>query len=123
MSAFTGLKALVVEDEGAVALLIEDMLVEMGCEIVASVARFAEARSVAETAVFDFAVLDINLAGISALSIAHMLRERRIPFILSTGYGASGIPPELTGNPVLGKPFTRAQFRQAIAAALSGQRT
>lgn len=119
MNALSGLKALVVEDEGSIALLIEDMLLEFGCEIAASAARLAEAREVAETGTFDFAVVDVNLAGESILPIAVVLRRRGIPFILSTGYGAAGVPAELKGHPVLGKPFTIEQFRQAISAALS----
>lgn len=65
MSEFSGIKVLIVEDEGFVALLIEDMLQDLGCEIVASVAGLKEACMVAETAQIDFAVLCwiLTLAG------------------------------------------------------------
>ncbi|WVV47017.1 hypothetical protein THH46_17980 [Pseudomonas sp. NA13] len=54
---------LLVEDEGAVALLIEDMLEAFGCEVVASVARLAAARDMAGSVQVDLAILDVNLAG------------------------------------------------------------
>lgn len=119
MTDLSGLKALVVEDEGGVALLIEDMLLDLGCEIAGSVARVAKACEVARTATFDFAVLDVNLDGEPAFPIASILRERRIPFLFSTGYGESGLPPEFNAHPVLSKPFGMADLRRVIAAALS----
>nr|BFE97580.1 hypothetical protein GCM10020185_81160 [Pseudomonas brassicacearum subsp. brassicacearum] len=63
MTPFVGVRVLVVEDEGAVALLIEDMLEEFGCEVVASVARLAAARDMAGSVQVDLAILDVNLAG------------------------------------------------------------
>src|ERR1044071_3514388 len=119
MKALAGLKALVAEDEGSIALLIEDMLLDFGCEIAASAARLAVACKLAQTVSCDFAVLDVNLAGQSALPVALLLRERGIPFVFSTGYGATGVPGEMADHPVLGKPFTREQLRQAILSALS----
>ena len=47
MADLTGLRVLVVEDEGAVALLIESMLEELGCHVTASVATLAKAQSAA----------------------------------------------------------------------------
>jgi CheY-like chemotaxis protein len=119
MNDFFGLKALIVEDEGSIALLIEDMLLGLGCEITASAARLSEACEVAQTATFDFAVLDVNLDGKPAFPVADILRERRIPFVFSTGYGASGVPTEFIGHPVLSKPFSIRNLQSAILQALS----
>jgi len=118
MSELSGLKVLVVEDEGAVALLIEEMLEDLGCKIAASTARFAQACRIAATADIDLAVLDINLDGQPAFPIAEILRERQIPFLFSTGYGKSGLPHEFTGQPVIGKPFSMAELQKAIASIL-----
>ncbi len=118
MSEFAGLKVLVVEDEGFVALMIEDMLLDLGCEIAASVARLSHAREVAATAQVDFAVLDVNLDGQPVFPVADILRERRIPLLFSTGYGAGGLPGEYLSHPVVGKPFSLEELRRGIAAAL-----
>ena len=119
MNDLTGLKALVVEDEGGIALMIEDMLEELGCEIAASVAHLTQAGDLASTADVDFAVLDVNIAGKPVFPVAQVLRARKIPFVFSTGYGEGGLPPEFAGNPVVGKPFSIDGLRHAISIALA----
>ncbi|WP_274425311.1 response regulator [Chelativorans sp. YIM 93263] len=118
MTQLQGLSVLVVEDEGSVALLIEDMLQDLGCEIVASVARLAEALKVAATAEVDLAVLDVNLDGQPVFPVAELLRERQIPLVFSTGYGTSGLPREFSSHPVLCKPFSMTELQQTVALAL-----
>jgi CheY-like chemotaxis protein len=98
------------------------MLLDLGCEIAASVAELGRACEVAHTVGIDFAVLDVNLNGYSALPVAQILRERRIPFIFSTGYGAGGVPHEFAAYPILPKPFVSADLRDKIAAALGAHR-
>jgi CheY-like chemotaxis protein len=120
MTHFAGVKVLVVEDEGAVAIMIEDMLEALGCEIVSSAARVAEAREIAATADIDLAVLDVNVAGLPVFPVAEILRERQIPFLFSTGYGASGLPTEFAGQPVLSKPFSEQELQQKLSLILRG---
>jgi CheY-like chemotaxis protein len=119
MPEFAGLKALLVEDEGAVALLIEDMLVELGVSIVASVARLVDACEIARTAALDFALLDINLGGQMVFPVAHILRERRIPFVFSTGYGIASPGRQFDDVPVIGKPFAIGQLKQTLHTLLN----
>lgn len=123
MIEFPGLKVLIVEDEGFVALMIEDMLQDLGCEIVGSVARLAEASGLAAAAKVDLAILDINLAGQPSFPLAEILRERGIPFVFSTGYGQSGLPHEFAGYPLIGKPFSIKELQQTIALALQSDDT
>ena len=118
MTGLSGLKALVVEDEGSVAFMIEDMLQELGCTVHASVARLEDARGIAQKAMVDFALLDVNLNGQLVFPVAEILRRRRIPFVFSTGYGASGITDEFRNYPVLGKPFTLGDLQHKLAVAL-----
>ncbi|UUP19690.1 response regulator [Nitratireductor thuwali] len=118
MTGLSGLRVFVVEDEGFVALMIEDMLQEMGCEIAASVARLASAREIAATAEIDLAILDVNLDGQPVFPVAEILRERQIPLVFSTGYGINGLPREFTGHPVLGKPFSIVDLQKMMTLAL-----
>lgn len=115
----TGLTALLVEDEGTVAILIEDMLRELGYEVAASVANLRDACRIADTAEFDIAVLDVNLAGNPSYPVAAILRKRSIPFVFSTGYGASGIPPEFKAQPILAKPFSFEDLESKLSEALA----
>jgi CheY-like chemotaxis protein len=118
MSQLNGLKALVVEDEAGVALLIEDMLTELGCEITAMAALLPRACQLAQSAVVDFAVLDVNLNGLPVFPVADILRERGIPFVFSTGYGANGLPNQYKNQPLVTKPFALENLERQLLIAL-----
>ncbi|MBT2338428.1 MULTISPECIES: response regulator [Pseudomonas] len=120
MTPFPGTRVLVVEDEGAIAMLIEEMLEDLECTVVASVARLAAALEHARSVEVDLAILDVNLAGERVFPVAEILRERNIPFLFSTGYGASGIPDEFAGIPVLHKPFSEGELQQKVGLVLRG---
>jgi DNA-binding response OmpR family regulator len=118
MTAFPGIRVLLVEDEGAIAMLIEEILEDLGCTVVASVARLAKALEKASVVDVDLAILDVNLAGEYVFPVASVLRARNIPFLFSTGYGASVLPKEFAGCPVLHKPFAERDLRLKMALAL-----
>ena len=102
-----GLRVLIVDDETLVAMLLEDMLGDLGCEVAASVSRVAQALLAAqdESRPFDVAILDVNVAGESIAPVADALAVRGTPFVFATGYGASGAPEGHRGRPTLQKPF------------------
>lgn len=118
MTNYSGLKVLVVEDEGLVALMIEDMLQDLGCEVVASVPRLDEACALAADKELDLAILDVNLAGQPSFPVAKILCDRGLPFIFSTGYGTAGLPPEFAHSPVVAKPFSSRALEEAVRHAL-----
>lgn len=118
MRKFDGIKVLIVEDEGFIALMIEDILQDLGCEIIASVARLKEACTIASSVELDLAVLDINLGAERSFPVAKILQERRVPFVFSTGYGTAGLPAELSGSPVLSKPFSAKALQEILSSAL-----
>lgn len=119
MVELSGLKVLVVEDEGAVALLIEDMLADLGCEVTHSAAHLAKACELASSAVVDFALLDLNLNGSSTLPVASILKQRGIPFVFCTGYGTSGLTEEFASYPTLVKPFVLTDLRAKVSLAVA----
>tara|TARA_R100001143_G_scaffold40952_2_gene37266 strand:+ start:3379 stop:3690 length:312 start_codon:yes stop_codon:yes gene_type:complete len=99
-------------------MLIEEMLEDLGCVVVASVARLAKAIDIARRIEIDLVVLDVNLAGQLVFPVAEILRDRNIPFLFSTGYGASGLQGEFALRPVLHKPFSLNELEAMIAVAL-----
>ena len=119
MSADTRCRVLVVEDEGLVAMLLEDMLAELGHEVVATVSRVDRAaQTIADTA-FDFAVLDVNINGESTYPLADQLKRRGIPFIFATGYGRSGLHETWRSAPVLQKPFQARDLDRLMREVLT----
>lgn len=118
MAELAGLRVLLVEDEGGVALLLEDMLEELGFEVAASVARISQAFEVVRSQSFDFAVLDVNVGGETSFDLARSLRERGTPFVFSTGYGAAGLPADLATCLVVSKPFTLDSLHLKIRECL-----
>jgi CheY-like chemotaxis protein len=114
-----GLRVLVVEDEAAISMLLEDMLIDFGCEIVGPAARLNVALEMAKGGAFDVAILDVNLAGESIYPVADVLAERRRPFVFSTGYGGAGIKDPYRDRPVVQKPFSQQDLRRTMLAALA----
>ncbi|WP_199200662.1 response regulator [Mesorhizobium sp. 113-3-3] len=117
MTDLAGLRVLVVEDEGSVALLIEGMLEDLGCEVAGAVATLAKALNAARTETLDFAVLDVNLAGELVFPVAEILKGRQLPFIFSTGYGRVGVPKTFKDCQVLNKPYTIDVLTEAESSA------
>jgi CheY-like chemotaxis protein len=109
------LRILVVEDEMTIALLLEDMLIEMGHEVRGLAMRLPQALDLARRLELDFAILDINLDGRSSFAVADVLSARDVPFIFASGYGAQGLEPPYQGHPVLPKPFDQALLRDSLA--------
>jgi CheY-like chemotaxis protein len=114
-----GLRVLVVEDEGPIALMIEDMLQDMGCVVVGSAASVGEAQKLVAHGGFDFALLDMNLGGAKGESVADALAAAKIPFVFASGYGLAGVPPHLQGRPVLPKPFLISDLRRLMLESLA----
>lgn len=116
----TGLRVLVVEDEAMVAMLVEDTLTDIGCEVVGVASDLEEATAMATSLALDAAVLDVNLNGVRTFPVAETLSARRIPFLFSTGYGATGIPDSLKPAQVLTKPFRRKDLELALRTMIDG---
>lgn len=111
-------RVLIVEDEMLVAMLIEDMLVELGFEVVGPAMRLQRALQIAREESFDVAVLDVNLANERSFPVADVLRKRGIPFLFASGYGSSGLNDDFSSAVTLQKPFEQHQLQQAISRVL-----
>jgi CheY-like chemotaxis protein len=114
-----GRRVLVVEDEMMIAMLVEDMLGELGCTVIGPAHALAPALALAcDEVEIDAALLDINLGGQPVFAIADALRARGVPMIFSTGYGESGLREIDRGAPVLQKPFRANDLEAALNTAL-----
>lgn len=117
-----GRRLLVVEDEALVAMMIEDMLGDLGCVVVEVASSLAQAMALAEdpALALDGALLDLNLAGEKVYPVAERLAANGVPFVFSTGYGKAGIDAGYGHVPVLAKPFKPRALEAALLSALSG---
>jgi CheY-like chemotaxis protein len=119
LDAERGRRVLVVEDEAMVAMLVEDMLTELGHSVVGPAMRLDRALPLAREAEFDFAILDVNLGGQLSYPVAEVLRARGIPFIFATGYGRNGVEDAYRDTITLMKPFERSDVQRAFARTLA----
>ena len=119
LNLLKGRRVLVVEDETMIALLVEDMLDELGCAVVGPAHALDVALDLARTEDgLDAAVLDVNLAGQPVFPVADALRAKGVPAIFSTGYGEASLREADRGSPVLQKPFRAGDLAKALTAAL-----
>lgn len=99
-------RIVVVEDEAMIAMMIEDMLQDMGCLVAGSFSNLTAALDwIAHSADdFDAALLDVNLAGETVFPVADLLSAQGKPFCFVTSYAA--IPQAKTYHAhVLHKPI------------------
>src|SRR5207237_544124 len=82
-AASAGVRILVVEDELMISMLVEDMLAELGYQVVGVAASLEEASRLAREVEFDGALLDVNLNGKKVDAVAQTLAVRNIPFVFT----------------------------------------
>ena len=114
------LRILVVEDEMTIAFMIEDMLADLGFEVVEVAMRLSEAMDAARRVDVDLAILDVNLDGHRSFPVADILAGRNIPFAFATGYGAAGIDDSHRSRPVLAKPFRMEDLHALVTEVTAG---
>jgi len=107
-------RILVVEDELMIAMLMEDMLADIGHEVVGVAQNLAAAMTMAQDCEFDLAILDVNLAGERSFPVAQLLAERGVPFMFATGYGTLGLEGDFKNALTLNKPFQIHDLAKAV---------
>jgi CheY-like chemotaxis protein len=83
-------RILLVEDEAMVAMMMEDLLDDLGFDVVASLGRLDAALAWVNDSgqEIDGALLDVNLGGETVFPVADALLARGTPFGFVTGYTA-----------------------------------
>ncbi len=115
-------KVLVVEDEALVALNLESMLEEMGYAVIGPALRFEAALKLAGGAEdADIAVLDVNVGGKKVFPVAELLAAKGVPVVFATGYGRDGLAEAWVDYPVIQKPYTMDNLRQAMDEAMQSR--
>ena len=112
------MKVLIAEDEPLLQMSLEDILHDLGCEVVACVATVKDTLSYIANNKVDLAILDVHLSDGAVSPAVPRLQELSIPMVFATGaIDAGGM-----AGPVVGKPYDPDEIRRAIAAAAAGGR-
>ena len=117
-----GLRVLVVEDDYFIADEICTTLRDNGAEVLGPSPDIEHGLDVVRNQRLDCAVLDINLHGHLAFSLASELRERGTPSIFVTGYDSSVLPEQFSGSVRLEKPVDLAALLQAVQSVCMHKR-
>jgi two-component SAPR family response regulator len=108
----TGLRAVVVEDEVLIGILLAELLGELGCHVIANVTRVGKALELLEKERPDFMLLDVNVGGEMSYSLADALIERGILFV--TGYNSPSVLGKYKDYPRLEKPVAFRELNDAL---------
>ncbi|MFO6446307.1 response regulator [Erythrobacter sp. NE805] len=114
MTSFTNRRILVADDEPLVALMVADMLGELGAIPVGPARSFKQVSAVIGAGGFDGVVLDVNLGDGLSFPVARELRARGIPCCFATGYGGAAIPEEFADMAVLQKPYGTTALARSL---------
>jgi DNA-binding response OmpR family regulator len=113
-------RILIVEDEMMIAMLIEDMVQDLGYEPIGPAMTVDKAVALATAETLDAAILDVNLGdGAPSTPVAEALKSRGVPFLFATGYGSRGRPDAFEEAPVLQKPFSIDDLSGALSQLLA----
>jgi DNA-binding response OmpR family regulator len=110
---------MVLEDEAMIAMLLEDMLAELGCKVLGPVGDVAAALNLIALHNPQVALLDVSLShGQSSYQVAEALARRGVPFAFVTGHGPGGLQPPFRDHPMLQKPFHLSALVDVVSAAV-----
>jgi CheY-like chemotaxis protein len=107
-----------VEDNVLIRMMLAAMVEQLGHRVVAQAGTVQEARTLAEIAAFDLALLDINLNGESVVPIAEIIEARGLPYLFVSSYDARSLPEPFNKRPLLQKPFVISKLGALIAKML-----
>jgi DNA-binding response OmpR family regulator len=111
-------RILIIEDEAMIAFAIEQTLLADGFEVVGIAARLPAALTMIDGCAFDAAILDTNLAGVSAGPAAAALKSSGRPFIIASGYPPSQQPEVFRGAPCIQKPYPPKRLLELLREIL-----
>jgi DNA-binding NtrC family response regulator len=107
-----GRRILVAEDEALIAIELQRILEDFGCEVVGPLSSVDEVLRNAGRGSFDGALLDINLRGRQIFEILPQLAKLGLKMIITSGYNDVTLFPEAFRSlPRIAKPFDDKELR------------
>lgn len=118
MTSAEAKRLLVVEDDPVIAMLMEDILRDMGHEVFVNL-TLAHALLEIDLNEVDAVLLDMHLRGESARPMVLALIERKLPFLVLSGSDQSALQQEFPQVRLLPKPFGKAELEQSVRELLN----
>ena len=113
----SGLRILILEDDSLIAMDVEQLCLDHGASDVIVKHDLTGLEPETTLGDFDVAIIDLMLSGVSAAPFAERLRDRKRPFVFTTGLAGMEIARAFPGVRTIGKPYSGAELVQAVAAA------
>ena len=117
--SWRGVRLLIVEDEYFLAEDLADHFRSLGVEVLGPAGTVADALCLLKSFEVEGAVLDVNLRGERVYPVAEVLRQKRIPFVFASGYGAELEPTIYKDVPRCIKPVDLAALTKTLAKQIS----
>ena len=114
-------RILVLDDNVLISALLEEWLLELGCEVAGPVPLVADALRMIEDTSIDAAFLDLSVGDGDCMPVAAALEKQRVPFTFATGGGMDGIESRFPTAAVMTKPYDFQDVKSAIERMLSAQ--
>ena len=111
------MRALVIENEPLIGMIIENFICDFGYSVVGPIENMKAAALLAATEKVDVAVVEIKISGQVATAVADTLIERKIPFLFVSG-SEKMHSTRYASILFLRKPFTPEDLHYAIIRVL-----
>jgi two-component sensor histidine kinase len=116
-----GTRVLIVEDEGLIALQLQQDVERAGHQVVGPARSLRHGLMLAAQEHIDAALLDVRLGQETSAAIAEQLLARSIPFAFTTGYADSVmLPDHLRNIPKLSKPYVGGEIVKMLNSLIGG---
>jgi len=114
-------RILVLDDNVLISALLEEWLLELGCEVAGPVPLVADALRMIEDTSIDAAFLDLSVGDGDCMPVAAALEKQRVPFTFATGGGMDRIESVFPTAAVMTKPYDFQDVKSAVERMLSVQ--
>ena len=109
-----GISVLIVENEMIVGMMLCDEIARAGGTSIGPVTSVAGALKEVESQIVHAVILDAKLVDGSGEDLAVCLEERRIPYVVVSGYEKANLPRRLRGAPFVAEPISLPLLMEAI---------
>lgn len=114
-----GARVLIVEDEYFIADDLARALRSCGATPVGPAGTVEQASYLLETESVDATILDLNLHGEMAFSLAEVLARERMPCLIISGYAGESLPNSVKSMPRLEKPVSPRHAMSCLSQQLN----